>query len=214
MRRGGMKLANSVPTASSRYMHIKQRTTYDRHYNENADAVVTQIRDIVIEMFSLSMRGKKEMIGRVLAAYKTGATPIPPARCAPTPPPPRPPSHSARRSNVPACTPISDFNGNQGHNKGTSTPSDFVPNYNEDGIEIPNGHVPNIYNPGANFMRENPTPRTPVVHDNPPVRPPDSPWRPARTPNILNATNNPVGDIGTSYSPVLRMQKRNQTDDI
>lgn len=29
--------------------------------------------------------------------------------------------------------------------------------------------------------------------------------------DILNATNNPVGDIGTSYSPVLRMQKRNQT---
>lgn len=29
--------------------------------------------------------------------------------------------------------------------------------------------------------------------------------------DVLNATNNPVGDIGGSYSPVLRMQKRNQT---
>lgn len=130
------------------------------------------------------------MIGRVLAAYKTGATP-PPARCAPTPPPPRPPSYNARRSHVPACTPISDFNGNQGHYKAASTPSDYAPNYNEDGIEIPNGHVPNLYNPGANFMRENPTPRTPVVHDNPPVRPPDSPWRPARTPSSTHTMNMP-----------------------
>lgn len=36
----------SVPTASSRFYHIKGRTTYDRHYNDNADNVVTQIREV------------------------------------------------------------------------------------------------------------------------------------------------------------------------
>ena len=36
----------SVPNASSRYNHIKQRTTYDRHYNDNCNNVVQQIKDI------------------------------------------------------------------------------------------------------------------------------------------------------------------------
>lgn len=36
----------SVPTASSRYNHIKQRTTYDRHYNDNSAPVVQQIKDV------------------------------------------------------------------------------------------------------------------------------------------------------------------------
>lgn len=35
-----------VPTASSRHKHIRNRTTYDRHYNDNADAVTQQIRDL------------------------------------------------------------------------------------------------------------------------------------------------------------------------
>ena len=35
-----------VPTASSRFYHIKGRTTYDRHYNDNAENVVNQVRDV------------------------------------------------------------------------------------------------------------------------------------------------------------------------
>jgi len=27
-------------------MHIRNRTTYDRHYNDNSDAVVQQVRDL------------------------------------------------------------------------------------------------------------------------------------------------------------------------
>lgn len=35
-----------VPTASSRFYHIKGRTTYDRHYNDNAENVVQQVREV------------------------------------------------------------------------------------------------------------------------------------------------------------------------
>ena len=35
-----------VPTASSRFYHIKGRTTYDRHYNDNAENVINQVRDV------------------------------------------------------------------------------------------------------------------------------------------------------------------------
>ncbi|XP_069130196.1 uncharacterized protein [Argopecten irradians] len=37
--------SGTIPTASNRYMHIKQRTTYDRHFNDNSPAVVTQIQE-------------------------------------------------------------------------------------------------------------------------------------------------------------------------
>ena len=35
-----------VPTASRRHMHIRNRTTYDRHYNDNADSVSNQVREL------------------------------------------------------------------------------------------------------------------------------------------------------------------------
>jgi len=52
-----------VPTASSRYMHIKQRTTYDRHYNDNSSAVVSQIRDVGRKLGAEALRKYHDKAG-------------------------------------------------------------------------------------------------------------------------------------------------------
>ena len=46
----------SVPTASARHMHIRSRTTYDRHYNDNADAVSHQIRELGYKLGAEALR--------------------------------------------------------------------------------------------------------------------------------------------------------------
>ena len=46
----------AVPTASARHMHIRSRTTYDRHYNDNADAVTQQIRELGYKLGAEALR--------------------------------------------------------------------------------------------------------------------------------------------------------------
>lgn len=45
-----------VPTASGRHMHIRNRTTYDRHYNDNGDAVKQQVRDLSHKLGAEALR--------------------------------------------------------------------------------------------------------------------------------------------------------------
>ena len=37
-------------------MHIRSRTTYDRHYNDNADAVTHQIRELGYKLGAEALR--------------------------------------------------------------------------------------------------------------------------------------------------------------
>ena len=46
----------SVPTASGRHMHISNRTTYDRHYNDNGEAVKNQVRDLSHKLGAEALR--------------------------------------------------------------------------------------------------------------------------------------------------------------
>ena len=106
----------TVPNASSRYNHIKQRTTYDRHYNDNSNNVVQQIKDIDRQLGAEALKKyyekaapeDRDTIKRVL---ESGEDPACKPMHVPTPPPYRPPSsRMSNRSNRPPSTPISDYN--------------------------------------------------------------------------------------------------------
>ncbi|XP_052792471.1 uncharacterized protein LOC128226568 isoform X2 [Mya arenaria] len=45
-RKKQIAACGTIPTASARHMHIRNRTTYDRHFNDNSDAVVQQVREL------------------------------------------------------------------------------------------------------------------------------------------------------------------------
>ncbi|XP_048774084.1 testis-expressed protein 26-like isoform X2 [Ostrea edulis] len=89
-RKKPVAATGTIPTASSRFYHIKGRTTYDRHYNDNADNVVTQIREVgqklgqeALQKYLEKTEGQeKDTISRLLNAYHRadGVTPRPPAR--------------------------------------------------------------------------------------------------------------------------------------
>ncbi|XP_060085930.1 uncharacterized protein LOC132565305 [Ylistrum balloti] len=115
--------SGTIPTASSRYMHIKQRTTYDRHYNDNSPAVVTQIKDTGKKLGTEALRKhmektegeEKDLVGKMLEAYEMGG--YEPMGGVPNvqPPPPRPNSRASvnsKRSYKPPSTPISNFSAN------------------------------------------------------------------------------------------------------
>ncbi|CAC5361004.1 unnamed protein product [Mytilus coruscus] len=105
----------TIPTASLRYNHIKQRTTYDKHYNDNSGAVVQQIKDVGRKLGAETLKKyyekaapeDKDTIKRILDAYRTGDMPPSKPVHAPTPPPYRPASRTPSRSNQPS-TPISE----------------------------------------------------------------------------------------------------------
>ncbi|KAL3880056.1 hypothetical protein ACJMK2_032327 [Sinanodonta woodiana] len=107
-----MPAVGTIPTASSRYMHVRSRTTYDRHFNDNAGPVIEQIREIsrklgtdALKKYYESATGQdKETIGKLLQAYGGYSVPTP----SPPRPPARPPSRiSNPKSLTPASTPVS-----------------------------------------------------------------------------------------------------------
>ncbi|KAL4230144.1 Testis-expressed sequence 26 protein [Mactra antiquata] len=110
--------SGTIPTASSRHMHIRNRTTYDRHYNDNGDAVVQQVRDLGHKLGADALRKYYEhatgedrvMAKNILEAYggrRIPTTPVPPAQPPMAArPPSRPQSRMSYKSNTPASTPI------------------------------------------------------------------------------------------------------------
>ncbi|KAL5011376.1 hypothetical protein ScPMuIL_009927 [Solemya velum] len=104
----------TIPTASARYMHIKPRTTYDRHYNDKAGAIVQQIRDVgnklgaeaLKKCFQNATGPEKEMIGRIIGNYDNNESNNSYVPC----PPQRPPSRISYKSRTPLATPVSNFN--------------------------------------------------------------------------------------------------------
>lgn len=123
--------SGTIPTASSRHKHIRNRTTYDRHFNDNADAVTQQIRDLGHKLGAEALRKYYEaasgddrvMAKHLLEAYggrRLPPTPVPSATQAPLvarpptpqaplvarPPSARPPTRLSHRSNTPASTPV------------------------------------------------------------------------------------------------------------
>ncbi|VDI17997.1 Hypothetical predicted protein [Mytilus galloprovincialis] len=114
-KKKSMTVNGTIPTASLRYNHIKQRTTYDRHYNDNSGNVVQQIKDVGRKLGAETLKKyyekaapeDKDTIRRILDAYRTGDMPPSKPVHAPTPPPYRPASRTPSRSNQPS-TPISD----------------------------------------------------------------------------------------------------------
>ncbi|XP_071127373.1 uncharacterized protein [Mytilus edulis] len=114
-KKKSMAVNGTIPTASLRYNHIKQRTTYDRHYNDNSGNVVQQIKDVGRKLGAETLKKyyekaapeDKDTIRRILDAYRSGDMPPSKPVHAPTPPPYRPASRTPSRSNQPS-TPISD----------------------------------------------------------------------------------------------------------
>ncbi|XP_005109735.2 uncharacterized protein LOC101848325 [Aplysia californica] len=82
-----------IPTANKRLIGVNGRTTYDRHYNDNAGPVVDQIRDVgrklgaeaLSKYYQQSVGQDRDLIGRLLDEY--GGAPSAMA------PPPAPPSY-------------------------------------------------------------------------------------------------------------------------
>ncbi|KAK3100727.1 hypothetical protein FSP39_024323 [Pinctada imbricata] len=112
-------VTGTIPTASARYNHIKQRTTYDRHYNDNASCVVQQIRDIGRKLGAEALRKyyekatgeEKEIAGKLLGAYGGVAPPSAPLM--------RPSSRKSQRSEVPPVSTPSSFRSKTPSTPGT-----------------------------------------------------------------------------------------------
>ncbi|XP_067663810.1 testis-expressed protein 26-like isoform X2 [Haliotis asinina] len=96
-----------IPTANQYLNSIKSRTTYDRHYNENAGTVVRQIRDIGKKLGAETLRKyyerssgeDRELVGRLIDAYQEPTNHRPP----------KPSSRACSRPVVPASTSVTNF---------------------------------------------------------------------------------------------------------
>nr|XP_022327637.1 testis-expressed protein 26-like [Crassostrea virginica] len=109
-RKKAVAATGTIPTASSRFYHIKGRTTYDRHYNDNAENVINQVRDVgykleqeALQKYLEKVEGQeKDTINRLLNAYQKGDgfTPRPPPRMSAPPevPPVSTPSSFASKT--------------------------------------------------------------------------------------------------------------------
>lgn len=120
-RKKQLPASGTIPTASARQMHIRSRTTYDRHYNDNADAVTQQIRELGYKLGAEALRKyydkatgeDRTMVRNILEAYSgkpVSPSPVPaphPPAMSARPPSGRPPARMSYRSNTPASTPIS-----------------------------------------------------------------------------------------------------------
>ncbi|KAK0050482.1 testis-expressed sequence 26 protein [Biomphalaria pfeifferi] len=88
-----------IPTANKHLIGVNGRTTYDRHYNDNAGPVVEQIRDVgkklgheaLKKYYQTSSGEDKELIGKLMEEFNI--TP-PPARPGSRPLCPSPPARS------------------------------------------------------------------------------------------------------------------------
>ncbi|XP_060551358.1 testis-expressed protein 26-like isoform X2 [Ruditapes philippinarum] len=115
--------SGTIPTASHRHKHIRNRTTYDRHYNDNSDAVTQQIREVGHKLGAEAIRKYYEtasgedrvMAKRILEAYggqrlphTPNQTQVPLVARPPSarPPSARPPTRMSHRSHTPASTPV------------------------------------------------------------------------------------------------------------
>lgn len=105
-RKKPVAATGTIPTASSRFYHIKGRTTYDRHYNDNAENVVQQVREVghkleqeALQKYMEKAEGQeKETANRLLNAYQRGDGLSP-----------RPPARMSARSEVPPVSTPSSF---------------------------------------------------------------------------------------------------------
>lgn len=116
--------SGTIPTASNRHMHIRNRTTYDRHYNDNSDAVKEQVRELgqklgaeaLRKYYETSQGDERTLARRLLEAYS--GRPVTTTPYGTPQPPPQPPAYarpptgrqSARvsnRSTTPSSTPVS-----------------------------------------------------------------------------------------------------------
>ncbi|XP_046562188.1 testis-expressed protein 26-like isoform X1 [Haliotis rubra] len=96
-----------IPTANQYLNSIKSRTTYDRHYNENAGPVVRQIRDVgkrlgaetLRKYYERSSGEDRELVGRLIDAYQEPTSHRPP----------KPSSRACSRPVVPASTSVTNF---------------------------------------------------------------------------------------------------------
>lgn len=85
-----------VPTANRRLFGVNKRTTYDRHFNDNATMNVEQIRDVgrklgaeaLLKHYQQNTGGDKDLIGNLLNEYGGPPSPSAPyASMTPVPPP-------------------------------------------------------------------------------------------------------------------------------
>ncbi|XP_059178423.1 uncharacterized protein LOC131957696 [Physella acuta] len=127
-----------VPTANKRLIGINGRTTYDRHYNDNAGPVIEQIRDVGKKLgvealrkhYQQSTGQDKELIGKLLEEYNINQTPLVPAidrPVCPTPPPKSRGSPFSHRSPTPsqASNPYNPYTAGQMTSRSVlPTPSD------------------------------------------------------------------------------------------
>ncbi|XP_062598088.1 testis-expressed protein 26-like isoform X1 [Saccostrea cucullata] len=105
-RKKPVAATGTIPTASTRFYHIKGRTTYDRHFNDNAENVVSQIKEVGQKLEHEALQKymekaesqEKDTINRLLNAYQKGDGITP-----------RPPSRMNMRSEVPPVSTPSSF---------------------------------------------------------------------------------------------------------
>ncbi|XP_052281581.1 testis-expressed protein 26-like isoform X1 [Dreissena polymorpha] len=99
-RKKQIAASGTIPTASSRHNHIRNRTTYDRHYNDNSGAVVQQVRDLSHKLGAEALRKYYEhasgedrsMAKNLLEAYSGRRVPATPQQSPQPPMVARPPS--------------------------------------------------------------------------------------------------------------------------
>ncbi|KAH9513985.1 hypothetical protein Btru_031894 [Bulinus truncatus] len=96
-----------IPTANKRLIGVSGRTTYDRHYNDNAGPVVEQIRDVSKKLgrealkkyYQTSTGEDKDLISKLMAEYCI-TPPLPPPRPNSRPLCPSPPARSPSKLSV------------------------------------------------------------------------------------------------------------------
>ncbi|CAL1541209.1 unnamed protein product [Lymnaea stagnalis] len=86
----------AIPTANKRIIGLNGRTTYDRHYNDNAGPVIEQIREVGKKLgvealkkhYERSTGQDRELIGKLLKEYSALPSPVPPTYSRPVCPTP------------------------------------------------------------------------------------------------------------------------------
>lgn len=108
-----------IPTANKRLIGVNGRTTYDRHFNDNAGPVIQQIRDVGRKLGAQSLQKElakssgsdKNLIGKLLEEYGT-QSPLPTAYERPVCP--TPPAHTkSPRLSSRSATPLTTHRSNQ-----------------------------------------------------------------------------------------------------
>ncbi|GFN75082.1 testis-expressed sequence 26 protein-like [Plakobranchus ocellatus] len=117
-----------IPTANKRLIGVNGRTTYDRHYNDNAGPVVQQIRDVGRKLGAQALQKElqkssgpdKNLIGKLLEEYGT-QSPLPASYDRPVCP--TPPTHPKSPANLLAGSRTATPLVTQRSNQATPSPS-------------------------------------------------------------------------------------------